>query len=143
MLTDSKVASIKPPAHGQREYPDAKITGLRLRSGAGGSKTWIFRARAGDRLINKKLGTYPGMKLANARDAALKLITAIARDGSTEALERTFGAVAEHWIEKVAKPKNDSWRLQLRRLEMHVLPSWENRKIATIRRGDVRDLLDG
>lgn len=143
MLTDPKVASLRPPTKGQKEYPDGKVTGLRLRIGAGGAKTWIFRARARDRLINKKLGTYPGMKLADARDAALKLVTAIARDGTTEAIERTFGAVAEYWVEKVAKPKNGSWRLQQRRLEMHVLPAWRNRKVASIRRGDVRDLLDG
>lgn len=143
MLTDSKVLAFKPPAKGQQEHPDAKVTGLRLRVGAGGTKTWIFRARTGGRTINKKLGSYPGMDLTGARTAALKLVAAIARGGSAEAVERTFGAVAEHWIKKVAKPKNDSWRLQERRLEMHVLPVWRDRKIVDIRRADVRDLLDG
>ncbi|MFN3727556.1 MAG: tyrosine-type recombinase/integrase [Allosphingosinicella sp.] len=142
MLTDSKVLAVKPPAKGQQEHPDAKVTGLRLRVGAGGTKTWIFRARTGERTINKKLGSYPGMDLTEARTAALKLVAAIARDGSAEAVERTFGAVAEHWIKKVAKPKNDSWRLQERRLEMHVLPAWRDRKIVDIRRADVRELLD-
>lgn len=100
MLTDSKVSAFKPPAKGQQEYPDVKVTGLRLRVGAGGSNTWIFRARTGGRSINKKLGNYPGMDLTDARTAALKLVAAIARGGSTEAVERTFGAVAEHWINK-------------------------------------------
>lgn len=142
MLTDSKVLALKPPAKGQQEYPDAKVTGLRLRVGAGGTKTWIFRARTSGRTINKKLGGYPGMDLTEARTAALKLVAAIARGGSAEAVERTFGAVAEHWIKKVAKPKNDSWRLQERRLEMHVFPAWRDRKIVDIRRADVRDLLE-
>ncbi|TMJ16307.1 MAG: DUF4102 domain-containing protein [Alphaproteobacteria bacterium] len=142
MLTDSKVLALKPPAKGQQEHPDAKVTGLRLRVGAGGTKTWIFRARTGGRTINKKLGSYPGMDLTEARTAALKLVAAIARGGSAEAVERTFGAVAEHWIKKVAKPKNDSWRLQERRLEMHVFPAWRDRKIVDIRRADVRDLLE-
>jgi hypothetical protein len=122
MLTDSKVSAFKPPAKCQQEYPDVKVTGLRLRVGAGGTKTWIFRARTGGRTINKKLGSYPGMDLTEAGTAALKLVAAIARGGSTEAVERTFGAVAGHWIKVVAKPKNDSWRLQERRLEMHVFP---------------------
>ena len=143
MLTDSRVAGFKPPANGQQEYPDGKVTGLRLRVGAGGTKAWIFRARTGDRTMNKKLGSYPGMNLTEARAAALKLIAAIARGGSAEAVERTFGAVAQHWIEKVAQPRNDSWRLQERRLEMHVFPAWRDRKIADIRRGDVRDLVEG
>jgi integrase len=143
MLTDAKVAAIKPPASGQEEHRDTKVTGLRLRVGAGGKKTWIVRARAGAKILNKKLGTYPPMKLAAARTAAERLLEAIARDGSADAVERTFGAVADFWIERVAKPKNDSWRQQERRLQMHVLPAWRERKIGDIRRADVRDLVEG
>jgi integrase len=142
MLTDAKIAALKPPAEGREEHRDNKVTGLRLRVGAGGTKAWIVRARAGDTVINKKLGTYPALKLAAARTAAERLLEAIARDGGTDAVDRTFGAVAEHWIEKVAKPKNDSWKLQQRRLEMHVLPAWQDRKIADIRRADVRELVE-
>lgn len=123
------MAALKAPKSGQEEHRDHKVTGWRLRVGSGGTKAWVFRARIGSQTVNKKLGTYPGMKLADARSAAEKLLQAIARGGSTGAAERTFGAVAEHWIEKVAKPKDDSWRLQQRRLEMHVLPAWRERKI--------------
>ena len=143
MLTDARVAAFKPPAKGQKEYSDQKVTGLRLRVGAGGTKAWIFRARTGDRTINKKLGSYPGMNLSEARVAALKVIAAISRGGNAEAVERTFGAVAKHWIEKVAKRKNDSWQYQERRLDLHVLPAWRDRKIVDIRRADVRALLEG
>ena len=143
MLTDAKVAAIKPPASGQEEHRDTKVTGLRLRVGAGGKKTWIVRARAGAKVLNKKLGTYPPMKLAAARAAAERLLEAIARDGTADAVDRTFGAVAALWIDKVAKPKNDSWRQQERRLEMYVLPAWRDRKIADIRRADVRELVEG
>lgn len=146
MLTDAKVAAIKPPATGRDEHKDSGpgyVQGLRLRVGASGKKTWILRARAGSKVINKKLGSYPALRLAAARKAAVKGLEAIARDGSTDAIDRTFGAVAGAWIEKVAKPKNDSWRLQERRLEMHVLPAWRNRKIADIRRADVRELVEG
>lgn len=142
-LTDAKVAAIKPPAAGQEEHRDTKVTGLRLRVGTSGKKSWIVRARAGQKIINKKLGSYPTMSLAAARKAAETLLDAIAKDGSTEAMDRTFGAVAEAWIDKVAKPKNSSWRLQERRLEMHVLPHWRDKKIASIQRSDVRDLLEG
>jgi integrase len=143
MLTDTKIAAIKPPASGQEEHSDHKVTGLRLRVGAGGKKSWIVRRRVGAKVINKKLGSYPPMGLAAARSAAERLLEALERDGSAEAVERTFGAVAGHWIEKVAKPKNDSWRLQERRLEMHVLPAWRDRRIAEIRRADVRELIEG
>lgn len=142
MLTDAKIAAIKPPAEGRAEYPDHKVTGLRLRVGAG-KKSWIVRARAGLKVVNKKIGNYPQMGLAAARAAAERLLGALGRDGSTEALDRTFGAVASAWIEKVAKPKNDSWLQQQRRFEMHVYPAWRDRKIADIKRADVRSLIDG
>jgi integrase len=141
MLTDAKVAAIKPPASGQEEHRDNKVTGLRLRVGAGGKKSWIVRARAGHKVVNKKLGSYPAMGLGAARKAAEKLLQAIARDGSTAAADRTFGELVHAWIENVAKPKNRSWHLQHRRLEMYVLPQWGERKLETIRRGDVRDLI--
>src|SRR5690606_40998258 len=118
MLTDTKIAAIKPPASGQAEHPDHKVTGLRLRVGSSGKKTWTLRRRVGSKVINKKIGNYPGMGLAAARAAAEKVIEALETTGSTEAVDRTFGAVAEHWIDKVAKPNNSSWKLQERRLEM-------------------------
>lgn len=143
MLTDTRVAAIKPPSAGQEEHKDSKVQGLRLRVGAGGRKAWIVRARAGSKIINKTLGAYPAMKLADARRAAEKVLEAISRDGNAAAIDRTFGDLVDDWIERIAKPKNDSWQLQKRRLEMHVLPAWRDRKVYEIRRADVRDLIDG
>lgn len=143
MLTDTRVAAIKPPATGQAEHPDIKVKGLRLRVGATGTKTWIVRRRVGDKVINRKLGTYPAMSLANARTVGAALIEALERDGSTEGIDRTFGEVAATWIEKVAKGRNDLWQSQQRQLELHVYPAWKDRKIASIKRQDVRALIDG
>jgi len=50
--------------------------------------------------------------------------------------------LAEHWIQHVAKPNNRSWNLQERRLHIHVVPRWRSRKLDTIRRADVRDLVE-
>lgn len=148
MLTDAKIAAIKAPAAGQEEHKDSGpgyVQGLRIRVGTSGKKTWIVRARAGDKVINKKLGTYPAMRLSAARKAAETLLGAIARDGSTEAADRTFGAVTKAWLEKkrADKRRNKSVDLQDRRLELHVLPKWRDRKIAEIKRGDVRELIEG
>jgi integrase len=143
MLTDAKVVAIKPPKAGQDEHRDTKVTGLRLRVGTSGKKTWTVRARAGEKVFNKKIGVYPAMGLSAARKAAEALLEAIAKDGSTEAVDRTFGAAAEAWLDKVAKPKNRSWKLQERRLEMHVLPHWRDKKLRAITRADIRDLIEG
>jgi integrase len=148
MLTDSKVAAIKPPTAGQLEIKDSGpryIRGLRLRVGSGGKKSWIVRVRAGEKVINKKLGSYPAMRLAAARTAAERLLEAIAKNGSTEAADRTFGALAEAWLQKKRddRKRNKSVDLQDRRLALHVLPKWRNRKIAELKRSDVRELIGG
>ena len=141
-LTDTRVAAIKPPSSGQDEHADDLVTGLRLRVGAGGRKAWIVRTRVGGKSINKTLGAYPLIGLANARDMAKTFLLDIASSGSIRK-KRTFGELADHWIENVAKPNNKSWHNQKRRLEIHVLPKWQTREIDNIRRGDVRDLIDG
>lgn len=141
-LTDTRVASIKPPQSGQVEHSDDLVTGLRLRVGAGGRKAWIVRTRAGGKPINKTLGSYPVLGLGEARDAARDLLRDIARNGAPRAA-RTFGELVDHWIEHVAKPNNRSWDKQKRRLEIHVLPHWRDRQLDSIRRADVRDLIDG
>ena len=145
VLTDSRVASIKPPAIGQAEHPDLKVTGLRLRIGVSGKKVWIVRTRAGDKQVNKKLGVYPGMGLGAARAAAEALLKTIARDGGTEALERTFGTVAELWLDtlRANRRRNTYINDVKRKLELHVLPKWKDRKISEIRRSEVRDLVEG
>jgi integrase len=141
-LTDARVAAIAPPAAGQQEHKDDLVTGLRLRVGAGGRKAWIVRTRAGGKPINKTLGAYPVLGLADARDAARGLLIQIAKDGAPRE-KKTFGEAASHWIDNIAKARNVSWRNQERRLEIHILPHWRDRALGGITRGDVRDLIDG
>ena len=140
-LTDSSVKAIKTPAEGRAEYPDDIVTGLRLRIGGSGRKVWIVRTRASGKPINKTLGTYPLLSLNAARDTARDFLRDIAKNGAPK-VARTFDELADHWIEHVAKPRNRSWRLQKRRLEIHVLPKWKGRDLGSIRRGDVRDLVE-
>ena len=140
-LTDSSVKAIATPAEGRVEYPDDLVTGLRLRVGGSGRKVWILRTRAGGKPINKTLGTYPLLSVNDARDIARDFLRDIAKNGAPRTA-RTFDELANHWIEHVAKPKNRSWQLQKRRLEIHVLPKWKGRDLGSIRRGDVRDLVE-
>ena len=45
ILTDSKIATAKPPVTGRLEIIDDKVPGLRLRVAATGLKTFIIRKR--------------------------------------------------------------------------------------------------
>ena len=143
MLTDTKIAALKPPEKGQAEHPDAKVIGLRLRVGASGKKTWILRKRVGSRTLNRKLGTYPAMGLAKARDAALSMLEAIEATGSSEAIDRTFKSAALHWLENKAKVRNKGWMQQESQLKRYVFPAWADRPIRSIKRVEVRELIDG
>ena len=140
-LTDTRVAALKPPTDGQAEYPDDLVVGLRLRIGSGGRKSWIVRTRAGAKVLNKTLGSYPTLGVGKAREQARKFLEDLAAAGAPP-VSRTFGQLAEDWLEKVAKPNNRSWQLQKRRLEIHVLPKWGDRKLDMIRRADVRELIE-
>ena len=141
-LTDARISALRPPAEGQIEHPDDLVRGLRLRIGAGGRKAWIVRARAGKAQVNKTLGPYPLISLAVARDQARDFLIELARNGEMRR-KRTFGDLADHWIERIAKAKNKSWHNQKRRLEIYVLPQWRDMDLASIRRADVRDLVEG
>jgi integrase len=141
-LTDARVSAIKPPATGQAEHADDLVRGLRLRVGAGGRKAWIVRIRVGAQQVNKTLGVYPLISLVAARDMAREFLINLAREGQVRP-KRTFGDLADHWIEHVAKPNNKSWHQQQRRLEIYVLPKWRDVELTHIRRADVRDLIDG
>jgi integrase len=141
-LTDARVSALRPPLKGQDEYSDDLVQGLRIRVGAGGRKSWIVRARSGKQQINKTLGSYPLISLGTAREMARSFLLTLIKDGGVRR-ERTFGELADHWIEHVSKPNNKSWRQQRRRIEIYVLPKWRDRDIASIRRADVRDLIDG
>lgn len=141
-LTDTGVKAIKPPCFGQEEHPDDLVTGLRLRVGAGGRKAWIVRTRAGGKPINKTLGAYPALRVADARDAARAVLTDIAKTGGLRPA-KTFGELADHWIDNVARPNNRTCRTLEQRLDLHIHPHWRTRDISTIRRADVRELIDG
>ncbi len=101
-----------------------------------------MRARTGRKQINKTLGQYPTIPLAVARDMARDFLITLTKEGEVRK-KRTFGDLADHWIENVAKVKNKSWHNQQRRLELYVLPKWRDIDLASIRRSDVRDLIDG
>jgi hypothetical protein len=64
------VDSVKPPTKGQITYWDQKIAGFGLRLSDGGARSWTIAYRYEGRMRWLKLGTYPTLKLADARDMA-------------------------------------------------------------------------
>ena len=74
-LTDARIAGLKAPASGQIEVADGIVTGLRLRMGASGTKTYILRKRVQGKWLNVTIGRHgPNFTLAHARRKARDLL---------------------------------------------------------------------
>lgn len=132
------------------EYADEVTSGLHLRVGNNGHKSWSAVFQIGDRKGRMTLGTYPAIKLAEARTMALQAI-AKAQEGEDPVAERrekearygdTVEKIGRAWIEQHAKPNNRSWKFQERQLELYVFPRLGRRSAASLKRRDVIDLID-
>src|SRR3546814_16738620 len=103
-LTDARIAGLKAPATGQIELADGIVTGLRLRMGASGIKTYILRKRVQGKWLNDTIGRHgPSFTLATASRKARDLLVDVEqgkniarkpgpqRSGSKRSAERREG----------------------------------------------------
>jgi len=154
-LTDLFVERVNPPARGRIEYFDASFGGLALRVTQAGGKSWSVFYRFHGRLRRLTIGHYPAIKPAQARREAQAALERI-RQGADPADEKRarrdrrspeadiFGAVARDYLDRHHKRNSrESTFLEAERdLEHNAIPRWDKRPIASITRGEVRDLID-
>ena len=69
-LSSKKIAALKPR---EKRYSIADGNGLTLRVMPSGKKIWYLRTSSSSRVADKKLGEYPDMNLAQARQKARRL----------------------------------------------------------------------
>jgi integrase len=149
-LTQLTVDALSPPAAGRREVFDSQLPGFGLRISKTGARSYILMTRLkGGKQVRLTLGsteTYP--KVEKARERARDILQAVARGEDPTAKPEpakpvdTVKAVADNFIIRYAKPKNRSWKGTEALLANHVLPEWGARDVRTIKRAEVRDLLD-
>ena len=148
-LTDRQIRGFKAREK-QYEVADAKVKGLSIRVLPSGARRWSYRYRLGKQWRRVALGPYPAIGLADARDLAEDKLFDVkkGRDPSAEKRQRltvkidSFGALADLYVERYAKPKKRSWREDARRLKSDVPRSWRQRPAAEITRRDVRELIE-
>jgi len=105
---------------------------------------------AGRKKHRYKLGTYPTIKLAEAREEARRLLAQVQRgiDPKYEAAqaakdeEYTVKRLATEYIERDAKRRNKRWQDKDNQLHCYVLPRWGKRPATTITTKDVIKLND-
>ena len=152
-LTDIKISSSAGPC----ELWDTRLPGFGVRVGTPsartpkGKKTWQIMYRlAGRKKHRYKLGTYPTIKLAEAREEARRLLAQVQRgiDPKHEAVqaaedeEYTVERLASEYLERDAKRRNRRWRDKENQLNFYVLPRWGKRPATTITTKDVIKLND-
>ena len=154
---DRKLARVKLPTREQQQFYASELMedGLSLRVVIGyGGTIKLSAATYNQRGKSEQtpLGTFPHIsrpnvkctfgKLKDARDKARELF----RDPQRRAREKEagmFGKVSRDWF--AAKIEGQGLRSEAeiqRRLDKYVLPRWEHRPFASIRKADVSELLN-
>ena len=137
-------------SHGKRyEVFDAIVPGLAIRVSASGRKTFTLYYRHRRRMRRVGLGRYPDVLLEKARKIATQHRGRIF-DGADPAAEKqtehaqddqTVQALYELYRSRKEKVLR-SWSEVRRILEKEVLPTWRHRRVADIRRRDIRELVE-
>lgn len=147
--TDGKQGNAGEPV--RLEHPVEGVRGLALRVMPDGTKSWALRYRRHADGVQRRLtlGTYPDVRLKDAKERARKAVAAVA-DGDDPAGDKqhrragaTFEALAGQWVEfKRRQGRADSY---MGRSEQRIasLPQWfRETKAADIERVNVTAVLD-
>ncbi|MEA5470176.1 tyrosine-type recombinase/integrase [Spirulina sp. 06S082] len=147
-LTPKSIDAL-PPANGKRyEVHDALLPGLHLRVSATGGKVFGVSRRIAGRMKRIRIGAYPIVSLADAREKARSILRDIELGQYDQtpssvvdsASRLTLGDVVPQFIELYAKPRNKDWRGTERVLQKFA-PLF-SRPIDQIKRADVVRVLD-
>jgi hypothetical protein len=146
-LTPKLLDSLKPATVKRYEVRDTLLVGLLVRVSKRGSKIWYVLPRVTGKPKRIKIGSYPILSLADARekarsllrDAQLGLLTETAIKAEAAKLAR-LGEVIPQFIELYAKPRNRDWQ-ETSRILTKFAPLY-GRPIGEIKRAEIVHVLD-
>jgi integrase len=152
-LTDISIRALRAPASGRVQIPDAAAGGLWLRVSDTNVRSWsvVYRRPGVSQVQRVTLGKWPGLTCAAARAAAKAVLAAVATGGDPAAEKREQRHQNGDLIEQVAAEfvarKFRSRGLKstpeiVSTIDRHVLPYWSGRRIGSISRHDVLQVLD-
>ncbi len=145
-ITKVGAARLKAAPRGQRyEVYDALIPGFGLRVTDRGRKSWFVMYRYRGHQRRHTLGTYPALKVEEARESAREILLK-ARKGidpkDAELADACFELVSKDFIEKHARRKTKTWQETRHYLERMELRRWRSIPVDEITRRDVLEVLD-
>lgn len=141
-LTPKLIDNLPLPVGKRYEVRDELVVGLVVRVSASGRKVWYMACRIRGRARRIKIGTYPILSLADAREKARALLRDV-QLGKFDEDQRdtpTFGEIVPQFIELYAKPRNRSWKSTERVLTKFA--ELNHKPINEMRRGHVVSILD-
>ncbi len=136
------IASLSPRASAYA-VPDPELAGLYVRVQPTGTKKFVAVTRApSGKQVWTTLGAAGVYSIAEAREKARETIKAT-REGKSLAGPEAFETVAAEWFKRHAEAKKLIRGSAFQRcINFHLIPAWQGRDFASIRRGDVAKLLD-
>lgn len=140
-LTARYVETVTAPGPKRLEVYDQTLSGFGIRVSTSGRKTWFCSPRINGRVKRMKLGTYPTLTLADAREAAKDTLRSAQLGLEPARPSPTLAEVIPEFIELYAKPRNRGWLTQERLLNRNWKPLFD-KPIDAITRPDVVRVLD-
>src|ERR1043166_5886778 len=145
MLTPKAIEHLDPAEGKRYEVRDTLVIGLLLRVSRTGNKVWYVTTRVQGKVKRIKIGTYPILSLADARESARTVLRDIQLgrfQGDDAAISTpSLGEVIPQFIELHAKVRNRDWR-ETERIFVKFEPLNET-PIDQIKHADVVRILDG
>jgi integrase len=152
-LTEALVRTIPAPSSGRLDISDLRCVGLSFRVSAAGARSWNFRFRdpLSGNTSRATIGAYPTVTLSEARRRADAMRQQVAggenpinakRRERKLAGERTFGALADRYVNEHARRHKRSAATDERNLNLHILPKWRVRRFDDLTRADLVELIE-
>ena len=144
-LTTAFCERVKATEGKQVTYFDTKTTGFALRVSPGFTRTFLVAYRFDGRMRWLKLGVFPNLALAAARDLAKQKLGEVAKGIDPAAVKQeqreseSFNELAERYLDQHAraKKKPSSVKEDEKILKRDLLPAWGARKATSISKRDV------
>lgn len=145
VLTAKTIDALKPREK-RYEVRDASLPGFAVRVSTNGQRTFTQKFRLGLKQGRHKLGVYPRISLAEARNKAIEVLRLVDEgiDPATtrRQLDMRVCEVCAQFIEQYAKPRNRSYREAERILQREFVSAYGEMDIRKIKRCDLLALMD-
>ncbi|MXP28882.1 tyrosine-type recombinase/integrase [Porphyrobacter algicida] len=144
-LTSKSLDALKPKPK-RYEVHDIYCPGMSVRVSAHGQKVFTVKFRYGLAQKRMKLGVYPRISLATAREKAIDILRQVDEGIDPTKRRRTADmkveCICREFIRLHAQPRNKSWREADRILEREFIAPFGQRDIREIKRFDVLEMMD-